>query len=73
MVLNAPPTPNADASVTLDQLDVELIDIPDLPPRKGVRPTLRDAFMIGLGVFLALVGFGFCWVVMLVYGLFFGG
>ena len=57
----APPV----AATTLDQIDVELVDVPDPPKRKGFRPTLRDALMVGVGVGLMLIVSSFCWVVSL--------
>jgi hypothetical protein len=52
-----------------DQFDVELVDAPILtplapPPRKGFRPTLRDALMVIVGIFLALVAGGIWWSVV---------
>ena len=72
-VLAAPAAPILEADIPTDQLDVELIDVPEPPPRKGFRPTLRDALMIGVGVGLMLIGSAFCWVATLVYAWFTDG
>jgi eukaryotic-like serine/threonine-protein kinase len=72
-VLAAPATPMLEADILTDQLDVELIDVPGPPPPKGIRPSLRDALMICVGVVLMLIGSAFCWVVTWVYAWFSGG
>jgi hypothetical protein len=64
--------PILEADIPADQLDVELIDFPEPPSRKGFRPTLRDALMIGVGVVIMLIGSAFCWVATLVYAWFSG-
>jgi serine/threonine protein kinase len=69
-VLAAPAAPILEVDIPTDQLDVELIDVPEPPPRKGFRPTLRDALMIGIGVVVMLIGSAFCWVATLVYAWF---
>jgi serine/threonine protein kinase len=62
------PVPTAPAAPA-DQFDVELVDAPILtplapPPRKGFRPTLRDALMVVVGIFLSLVAGGIWWGVL---------
>jgi hypothetical protein len=71
--LAVPAAPMLEADIPTDQVDVELIEVPDAPPHKGFRPTLRDAVMIGVGIVLMLIGSAFCWVATLVYAWFSGG
>jgi serine/threonine protein kinase len=72
-VLAAPAAPILEADIPTDQLDVELIDVPEPLARKGFRPTLRDALMIGVGVGLMLIASAFCWAATLVYAWFADG
>jgi serine/threonine protein kinase len=69
----ATPAAAQPVAAQLDQFDVELVDIPATPPRKGFRPTLRDALMLAVGIGLMLLVSGFCWIVMAVYRWFAGG
>jgi serine/threonine protein kinase len=55
-----------------EQFDVELVAAPLVapqptpPPRKGFRPTLRDALMVAIGIFLMLIVYGIWTVVSFV-------
>jgi eukaryotic-like serine/threonine-protein kinase len=54
------PVPSMPHAVPTDQIDVELIQMPEAPPQKGFRPTKRDALMIGVGSLVMLLLVGFC-------------
>jgi serine/threonine protein kinase len=52
--------------ITADQIDVELVALPEQTPPKPTRSGLRDVLMIGIGVLLTLMLSGCCWGVSLV-------
>lgn len=63
----SPPAP--EPQLPSEQFDVELVPlppVPDKPPATGLRQTLRDALMVGLGIALTLVLYGLYSLLMFV-------